>query len=328
MKKIVLGLIIGLVAGFAVASWIRRAPPAAAKSDSTAESAVEAKPDEKAANPLRLAPAKRQAAGIVVAKPQAVELAPEVEAFGRVLDPTPFVALVAEEATARAAVTASEKELERVKKLYAAGGNASAQAVETAEAAAARDRAALASAQIRLLAGWGQTLAAHANLNEVRENLERGAALVRIDLLPGAKAAADFRKARIAVLGSDEQYDVAVLGPAPIADPQVQGPSYLALLHGHSLPSGAALHVMVPGAGDAAKVLLVPQSAIVYQQGNAWVYVLGKNDTFAREFVTLGRTIGDNVVVSKGVDADDQVATTGAQQLLSAELGAGGEIED
>ena len=45
-------------------------------------------------------------------------------AFGRVLDATPLVTLVAELATARAASAASEKEMERAKKLFAAGGNA------------------------------------------------------------------------------------------------------------------------------------------------------------------------------------------------------------
>jgi hypothetical protein len=280
-----------------------------------------------ASNPLHLTAEQRDRAGIKLARPEAQTLAPEVEAYGRVLDPTPYAALVAEAATARAALTASEKELERVQKLFAAGGNASAQSVEAAEAAAARDRAAWASADIRLVAGWGSKLA-RVDLGTLRETLTRGAALVRIDLLPGVTAAAAPERARIALLGAEEQYDVEVLGPAPVADAQVQGLSFLAWLRGHSLPAGAALRVTLPGSGEAAPALLVPRTAIVYHEGSAWLYVLGRDDTFSRERVTLGRSVGDRIVVASGVEADAQVAISGGQQLLSAELQAGGAGEE
>lgn len=326
MKKLIIGLILGVAIGGGLAWWTLR--PTTGE-HAAASAGDEAKPDEAtAANPLQISAAKRASAGITVANPKAMELAPEVQAFGRVLDPTPYVSLVAEEATARASLAASEKELERVQKLFASGGNASAQAVETAQAAASRDRAAVESAQVRLLAGWGPTLAQHADLSSIRDVLTKGAALIRIDLLPGVKPADSFNSAEVSPLGSTETYRVTVVGAAPVADPQVQGASYLALLHGHSLPAGASLQVRLPGPGAAASVLVVPHAAIVYHEGSAWVFVLGAHDTFERKLVTLGRAVDDGAVIEKGIEAGDQVAVTGAQQLLSAQLETGGTPDE
>jgi hypothetical protein len=254
-------------------------------------------------------------------------LAPEVQGFGRVLDATSFASLVAEVETARGALAASEKELERAKKLFAAGGNASAQAVETAEAGALRDRAALGSALARLNATWGRDVAQNSAM--LSAALEKGGALVRIDLLPGEISAAAPKQARVNLPGRTENFIAEIVGPAPAADAQVQGTSFLGLVRESSLAAGAAVRATVAGVGEAANVLAIPRRAVVYHQGSAWIFVLGEEDTFERKLVTLGRGVdGDAVSVLSGLEADEQVATTGAQQLLSAELQAGGAGEE
>lgn len=317
MKKLIIGLLLGLVVGVGV-TFLLRAPGPASDHPAT-EPRSEDKPPE---NPLRLSPGAQNAAGMVTANPKAISLPPEITAYGRVLDPTPLAALVAEETTARASLAASEKELDRVRKLFAAGGNASAQSVEAAEAGVARDRAAAASAHVRLLAGWGSALAEHADLKTMEAALQQGAALVRIDLLPGTRIEDKAGPARVALLGSDQTFDVHVLGPAPIADPQVQGESFLGFVRGHSLPAGASLQVTIEGKGDATPALAVPRSAIVYHEGSAWVYVMA-GDQFARRRVVLGRGIGQDIVVQNGVAAGEKIAVHGAEQLLSAELVTG-----
>ena len=65
------------------------------------------------------------------------------------LDPAPLAALVTELASAQAAYAASSSELARLKTLEGQG-NASARALQTAEAAALRDRLAVQSARERL----------------------------------------------------------------------------------------------------------------------------------------------------------------------------------
>lgn len=322
MNKFVVGVIAGVALGVAV-SWaiLSHHGPEAAK--------AEAKPPEKEKeNPLHLVAEKRTAAGITMAKPTEVSLASEIPAFGRVLDPTPLVTLVAEQETARTAAAASEKEWARAKKLFAAGGNASAQAVEAAEAAANRDRALLASVRVRLLAGWGRPLTDVADIKYVTEALEKGHALVRLDLLPGEMIPSPPKTARVGLAGTSERVEATILGAAPVADPQLQGVGFLALAPDRAWPAGAALRATLAGGGEAQTRFTVPRSAIVYHQGSAWIFVLGEEDTFERKLVTLGRTMGDRVALVSGADDDDQVVITGAQQLLAAELQAGGAPEE
>jgi hypothetical protein len=323
MNKFVVGILAGLLLGGG-ATWLslRHSADAAAPKAEAAPAKTEEKP-----NPLRLTPAQREKAGITLAKPSAVELKPEVQGFGRVLDPSALATIVAEVETARAAMAASDKELERAKKLYAANGNASAQAVETAQAAQARDRATLVSAEARLIAGWGRELAQ--NPAALTEAIEHGATLVRIDLLPGDIAAAGAKQARVTLPGRTEALTAELLGPAPTADPQVQGLSYLALVRESPLSAGAAFRATLPGTGEAASALAIPRSAVVYHQGSAWIFVLGEEDTFERKIVSLGQPAGpDSIAILSGLEPDEQVAATGAQQLLAAELQAGQTEEE
>jgi hypothetical protein len=334
MKKYLPALAAGLTLGVA-AMWLT-APCALgaepAKPDAPAEKPAD-KPAEKPAekpkeNPLHLNAAKREKTGVTLTHPSSITLAPEVAAFGRVLDPTPLIVLVAEVETARAALAASEADEARARKLFESGANASAQVAEAAHAAAARDRAAVASARARLLANWGRALADGTALATIVSELEKGAALVRLDLLPGDVPAGDLKKASVSLIGGSEKFAADVVSMAPAADPQLQGLSFLAFVDGHALPAGAALRATLPAPGEPETVLAVPRTAIVYHQGSTWIYTLGEEDTFERKIVTLGRTVGEKVVITTGVEADEQVAATGAGQLLSAELQAGGAPDE
>jgi hypothetical protein len=306
------------LAVLAVAAPLRAAEPA----EKPAE-------DEKS-DPLNLPPEKRDAAGLVLAKPAAATLAPEVRAFGRVLDPAPGLTLVAELETARAALAASEKELTRAQKLFSADGNGSAQSVEAAEAAATRDRAAFNSARGRFIATYGRALTQSADLEQMVAALEQGVALARIDVLPGDEPAPNPKTVRVGAIGREEMFDAPVVGATPTVDPQVGGQGFFVLLRDHSLAAGTALRAVLPGVGEPQSVLTVPRTAVVYHEGSAWVYVSRDKNTFARKRVSLGRTAGEAIAVTDGIDARDDVDTTGAQQLLSAELQAagGGEDED
>lgn len=321
MKKLVVGILIGLLAG-AGATWVALRPHGGTAAE-TAKAEAAKPPEKEKENPLRLNAAKRTAAGITLAKAAEAALTSEVAAFGRVLDATSMVALGAEAETARVAAVASEKELDRAKKLFAAGGNTSAQMVDSAEANAARDRTAVASAQARLATTWGRDVTK--NFSAINQALAEGASLARLDVLPGDPVGAAPKTAHLSLAGSTDVFEAEILGPSPVADPQVQGASFLVLLRGHPLPAGAALRGTLPGTGAAGQAFVVPRGAIVYHQGSAWIFVLGEEDTFERKLVSLGRAMGDDsVAVTQGVDAAEQIVTTGAQQLLAAELQAGG----
>jgi hypothetical protein len=324
MKKTVIGVIIGIIVG-AVAAWVLKPSAPGAAAPAAADAA--AKPEVKKDNPLHVPPARRAANGIQLVKAEESSLAPEVQGYGRVLDASLLATLTAEVTTAQASLTASDKELARTKGLFAAGGNASAQAVEVAAAAAARDQANVASAETRLAAGWGREVAKHSQ--KITQALVEGAALVRIDLLPGDTPAADVTEVRLSLPGASERFEAEMIGIAPVADAQMTGSSYLVLLRNHPLPTGAALRVTVAGEGEAAKAFAIPRGAVVYHQGSPWVFVLGEEDTFERKLVSLApRSANDTVAVTSGLEAGEQVVVAGAQQLLAAELQAGGASEE
>jgi hypothetical protein len=303
------------------------APVRAADANDAAKPAAAKEAAEKPENPLHLTADERKAAGIELAKATPISLAPEVEAYGRVIDPAALVALLAEDETARAALAASDKELTRVKTLFQNGANASAQAVETAEANVGRDRAAADSAHLRLVASWGTLVNDPKHLEEIRSALGQGAVLARLDVLPGDEPASPLKSASITLVSGGPAVNAEILGRATVADPQVQGRGFLVLIREGEFPVNAVLRATLPGAGATIPAVVVPRSAIVYHEGSAWVYALEK-DTFVRKLVTVGRNVDNGVALRSGVDANEEVVTTGAEELLAAELQAAGATQD
>ena len=320
MKRLVAGILVGLALG-AGGAWV------ALRHDADDKGRPEAAAEKPKENPLHLTADRRGEIGLVLAQPSTVAFAPEVAAYGRVLDPVPLITLVSDLEVAQAALAASEKAAARARELFAAGGNASRQNLEAAEAAAARDRAVLAAARARLVAGFGREASTPGHLAEWRQGLEQGRALARLDVPAGETVAGEVRMALVGLALGGELKPAAILGDAPTADPQVQGRGLLVLLAEGPHPVGAALRATLRGTGEPVSALTVPRGAVVYHQGSAWVYVLGEEDTFERKLVTVGRTEADRVAVT-GIDDDDRVVTTGAGQLLSAELQAGGAPEE
>ncbi|HVS50968.1 MAG TPA: hypothetical protein VHD62_01340 [Opitutaceae bacterium] len=324
MKKILPVFLLGLVLGGA-ATWLLLARRPAAAPETPAADAPDITPGT-AAVTQQLA-----ALGLVTATPTTATVPPEVKGYGRVLDPAPLVTSFADLETARAAASASEKEFGRVQKLYELDGNASAQALETAEAAAQHDRVQLASAQAHLVAAWGATLAGRNDLAALVRALGAGeAALVRIDLVAGTALAQPPTAAHVGPLASDDALrDAELLGRAPSVDPQFQGPGFLALWRTDPLPPGAALRATLSLPGEPAHPLVVPRGAIVRHEGGTFIYVQTAAGGFERRIVTLGAALDDGIVVTEGVGADDKIVVRGAQQLLATELlGSAGGGED
>ena len=106
-----------------------------------------------------------------------------MKAYGKVLDPTPLATLLIDQTTARASLDASSKEYERLKQLFAAGQNASARAVEAAEAMMKKDRIQLDAIQSRLALALGPEAASKFELPKMVDSLlQLKAALVRMDV--------------------------------------------------------------------------------------------------------------------------------------------------
>jgi hypothetical protein len=264
--------------------------------------------------------------GIQVKNPEALELGPELKGYGKTLDPAPLVALVTELATAQAAYTASSSELTRLKTLEGQG-NASARALQTAEAAATRDLLAIQSAKEHLIVSWGKAVADQKDLPAFVQSLTSlEAALVRIDITVTESPQGPPVSARIATLaGQDEE--AQFLEPAPNADPQMQGQGFIFLLRPNSLGlvAGASVVGYLKMPGKSLSGAVIPRDAVVRAEGAGWVYVRNAaGDAFTRTEVALEHPTAAGWFVTRGVTAAQPVVVAGAQQLLSFEIKSAG----
>ena len=135
MKNIILGIILGVILGGA-AVWIyhQHAGP---------EGKEEKKEEKKEVSYLRhgtngetflqIDKEAQARMGLKTAALSPAQLQPEVQGFGRVLDPSPLSGLIIESASAKAALNASTKEYERLKLLHGENQNVSTRALEAAE---------------------------------------------------------------------------------------------------------------------------------------------------------------------------------------------------
>lgn len=325
MKKLMLGIVVGIALG-AVVTWLalRHHEEPDAHADA-AKKEAEAKHD----GALHWTKEQQTTAGVVTAQPKAVEVKPELKAFGRVLDASAITTSLGDIEAAQVALGSSVKEFERVQLLRSQGDNASARMLEIAEAAMKRDRVLLASAQARLMAAWGPALAGRNDLPALAASLlKQKSALMRIDLLPGETTAEMPKTVRLtAMTGEEASFDAEVIGPAPSADPQTQTRAVLALSPSNGIPAGTLLNAFVTAAGPAGKGFLLPRSAILRHDGEAFVWLQTGDDKFERRRVELGRVMDDGILAASGVAEADRVVVTGGQQLLSDELKAAGGTE-
>ena len=262
--------------------------------------------------------------GILVAKPAAAQLSPEVKGYGRVLDPTPLAMLMTEQATARAAYVASSNELARLK-ILAAQGNAPERTMQTGEAVALRDQLAIQSARDRLALSWGKSIAEQSDLSAFVQLLtSQSALLARIDLPLGETLASPPTGGRLVTL-ADASLEAELLGAAPNVDPLTQGRGFLFLAKpkASQLLPGEALTGFLKIPGEPLAGVLIPRAAVVRTEGSGWVYRLeGGSESFTRIQVALEHPNEVGWFVTTGVSTNDYLVVTGAQVLLSEELKA------
>jgi hypothetical protein len=257
----------------------------------------------------------------------AAELKAEAKAYGRVLDASGLSSTVADLVSARAAAEASRKELARLKTL-AQQNNASARALENAEANAQRDAALVTAAWQRLLTTWGKAVAERVDLADFVQSLAIGeSALVRVDLPAGEALESEPTGARLLTLAAGQNPIPAKFLGLPVAvDPQTQSRGFLFLVETNSakLAPGAAVTAFLSVAGGPQNGVVVPRAAVIRHAGEAWIFLETNGTNFIRRAISLGPPLENGWFVPTGVKAGDQVVVTGAQAVFSEELNSSG----
>ncbi|MBI3851557.1 MAG: hypothetical protein HY298_14965 [Verrucomicrobia bacterium] len=252
----------------------------------------------------------------------AAELQPEVKGYGRVLDPAPVAALVNELVAAHFAAQASGKEFERLK-LLADQNNASARALEAAEATARRDQLQMQSLRTKLALTWGKALAEGDDLPGFAQSLATHEnALVRIDLPAGESLPSPPLSARIVSLAEESKPVTAeFFDVAPAVNAQTQGQGFLFLVKSNQFrfAPGAAVLGYLRIAGQAQSGAVIPRNAVVRFNGKPWVYFQSGNQTFTRREISEDQPLAEGWFAAQGMKAGDRVVVQGAQMLLSEE---------
>lgn len=316
---IVLAALIG-----AGAFWMKGGGPAKPAEEKPPAEEARVKRDDNGQVVIKMDDEAQGNMGLLVTKPEAGQLSPELKSYGRVLDPTPLAALLTELASVRAASTASSNEYARLKVL-AGQGNASERALQTAEATALHDQLAIQSARERLALSWGKVVAARSDLAAfVQELASQDAVLVRLDLPAGEELKAPPLGARVFNL-SGSSAEAEYLGSASTVDPQMLGRGSIFRIKPNALRllPGEAVTGFIKILGEPIHGLIIPNNAVVRTEGAGWVYVLESGgDSFTRIGIALDHPLETGWFITKGVTTNQYVVTTGAQTLLSEELKA------
>ena len=236
---------------------------------------------------------------------------------------------------AQANADVAQREYDRLRTLYQDNQNASQKDLQAAQGALRSDQADVQAAQQDLTleaAGarqsWGEVVAKWIvdDPPPLDRVLGQQDFLVQVTL-PRDELSAAPQTISLEVPGSS-QTQAKLISPLPRVDPRIQGMSSLYVARNHlGLAPGLNLVARL-AMGRVMRGVLVPRSAIVWWQGNAWVYRQTAPDRFVRRQVPTETPLENGLFVSTGLSAGDQIVIRGAQTLLSEEFRSQLQAED
>lgn len=280
---------------------------------------------------IKLKPETQKLIGLETVALAPATLPPERRCYGQVLDASPLIALASSIQSARISLAASTKEYQRIKSLFDQGQNASARALETAEAALKRDKVALQTAEAQLLSAWGTGVAQHRDPSAFVSSLAAlQIVLVRLDL-PARESITELPTgARLLVKAEGPSSEGVFLERAPLTDPQVQGQGFFFVVTNTppQLAPGLALTGFLTLPGEPLHGVILPEAAVVRAADQVWCYVQTGPTTFVRRGLDQEHPVPGGWFVTRGFEPGNRIVTTGAQLLLSEERKSEIKVED
>lgn len=286
---------------------------------------------------IALSAQSQKASGIVTAELQEADSQATVEVYGSVLDPQPlfelrahYLAALAETRALRVAVSGSEAEYQRARRLFADDRNVSERALQAAQTQWRADQARVAAAEqaaaaLResLRANWGDAIAGWAGDPAARffQSLSaRREVLLQMSLPFDLRQRAAQAGMRVSAVGMGESARPArYVAPAQHSDAGATGSTFLYLTDARDLRQGMRVAGRLAVEGAAREGVVVPAAAVVWHGGKAWCYVQEEPGEFARKEVDTREELGAGWFNANGFEAGEQVVVSGAQLLLSEE---------
>ena len=257
--------------------------------------------------------------GLQVARPASATLPLEIRAYGRVLDSAALVSLYDDGLAARAALQASQQQYLRLKQL-AAQNNASALALETAEAQLKHDQSALETAKAQLMAASSTAILSESEIF-FSDLAGQKAVLIRLDTPAGDWPADSPTSALLLPPVASQPLGADFIGRAGATDPMVQGAGFVFIVTNAppTLTPGLAITGFLQLPGGLENGWIIPEASVVRTDGSDWIYVQADQTNFERRKIVLDRPVNDGWFVTNNIAPDDNIVIFGAQVLLSEE---------
>lgn len=292
---------------------------------------------------LTITAAEQQNDGIVTAHPALAPVS-SVTGYGSVLNAGGLTELTGRYLDAQSAAQTAEAKLAvsraayyRAKTLHQDQQNISTAQLQDAEGAFKMDKAALAAAQSHLSnvvasakQDWGseigQALIDQAPL--ITDLIERHDYLIMVTLPPGETIGTPPASLTTRINGGAE-ISLNFLSPATSTDPKLQGLTYFYEARAQSgLLPGLHLAASQSAPADNSQMVIVPEAAVVWLQGKAWIYMRSGPATFERREISPSRAAPNGGYAVTDLTPDAEIVVRGAQMLLSEEFRAQAPVED
>ena len=171
---------------------------------------------------------------------------------------------------------------------------------------------------------WGDTLSTWFTQNhgkQAEQFLNHEAQLLEITLPANVTLHSDVHDIEVDLYGRrTDAISATLISSAPQVDPVTQGKRYFFKITGNTLPFGAHINAWIPRSTEKHLGVVIPEKAVVWHLGQAFVFVRTEDSQFSRRIVPELIPVKGGYFAANGFEANEEIVISGAQTLLSQEL--------
>lgn len=239
---------------------------------------------------------------------------------------------------AQASLDAARQEYQRLDQLHNDDHNVSDKAFQAGLAAMKTEEANVRAAQTAVQSSansviqrYGESITAWlaTDTPAFRRLLQQQDVLIQVTFPAGAPDIAPPKTIRVQVK-ENTFVTASLVSRSPRIDPRIQGIGFFYLASAQMLVPGMNVLAYLPASESPAnakipvnneiRAVIVPQSAVVWWQGKAWIYVQKDDERFVRREVPTDQPVENGFVVRSGLMPNATIVIGGAQLLLSEEF--------